>query len=63
MANRRSKNSVALNSFDVHTTMMTHPANFKKPMVGFSARFFLEVFAGRKILSANDLQTQKPPKT
>jgi len=35
----------------------------QKPTVGFSARFFLEAHIRRKILPANNLQTQKTTKT
>jgi hypothetical protein len=34
----------------------------KKPTVGFPARFFWKGQNSRKVLSDNNLQTQKPPK-
>ena len=49
--------------FNVHATILSHIRENLKPMVGFSARFFLEGKIFRKILADNDLQTQKTTKT
>jgi hypothetical protein len=62
-AGSRRQNFLALNYFHHHLMRLPQPAENKKPMVGFSARFFLEARIRRKVLPDNNLQTQKTTKT